>query len=60
MLENYHVPKMGASAKRFTDEEWRFGFFDALGKPAMVSFRSVEKGDERPRINDGRHRGRSP
>jgi hypothetical protein len=48
----------GFCEHRLADEERGFKFFDALGNPAVVSFRSVEKGDERARINDSGHRGR--
>src|ERR1700737_631024 len=48
------------SEHRFTDEERRIELLDALGGPAVVLFRPVEKSDERSRINDGGgHRGRS-
>ena len=45
---------------RLTDEKRRVKFLDARGSPAVISFRSIEKGDERSRINDGLHRARSP
>lgn len=44
----------------FTNEEWSFEPRDVLDHPAVMSFRSVEKSNERPGINDGRHRGQSP
>jgi hypothetical protein len=44
-----------ADRYRLTDEERRFKF----GNPAVVTFRSVKKGDERPRFNDGGHRALS-
>ena len=50
----------GLREHRFTDEERRFEFFDALDNPAVVWFRTIEQGDERPRINDGAHPGRIP
>jgi len=49
----------GLGEHRFTNEKWCFESFDMLDNPAMVSFRSVEKSNEWPGINDGRHRGRS-
>ena len=46
---------------RLTDEKRCVEFFDALCNPSMLSFRSVEKGDQRPGINDGDgHFCRSP
>lgn len=44
---------------RFTDEKGGLDLFDTRGDPAMVSFRTIEKGDKRPRINDCGHLGRS-
>jgi hypothetical protein len=45
---------------RLTNEKRRVKFLDALSGLTMISFRSIEKGDQRPRINDGLHRARSP
>ena len=45
---------------RLTNEKRRVQFLDALGSPTMISFRSIEERDQRPRINDGLHRARSP
>jgi hypothetical protein len=42
---------------RLTDKERRFELLDTLDNPTMVSFRPVEKGGQRPRVNDGRYRG---
>ena len=48
------------SEYRLTDEHRGVEFLDACGGPEMKSFRSIEEGDPRPRINDGLHRARSP
>jgi len=41
----------------FTHEKWRVQFFDPIGCPTVMPFRPVEKGNQRPRINDcGGHR----
>jgi len=50
----------GLCEHRFTNEKGCFESFDMLDNPAVVSFRPIEKSNERPGINDGRHRGRSP
>src|SRR5579872_78906 len=45
---------------RLTDEKRRVELLDALSDPAVVTFRSIEKGDQRSGVNDGcGHCGRS-
>src|ERR1700739_8821 len=46
---------------RFTDKQGRVEFLETFCNAAVVLFRPIEKGDQRPRINDGDgHCGRSP
>ena len=44
---------------RLTDEERRFEFLETLGDPAVVLFRAVKKGNERPCVNDNVSHGAS-
>ena len=45
---------------RLADKKRRVQRLDTRGSPKMMSFRSIEKRDERSSISDGLHRARSP
>ena len=44
---------------RLADQKGCVEFLDTRGHPTVISFRSIEEGDQRPRINDRLRRARN-